>query len=148
MSVLTELDALEDKVKHVQQLIYDGQNTIRQEVADGLLQTKQETDKALVGALRALEDKANNLEQRLTDALARSFPLKLASGREVTVSERDALQLFAALPICLRRDTAKLELASGQTEDFKLTDLEQLADAIVAANFHQPNGGPPPGAAP
>jgi hypothetical protein len=146
MSILDELDEAKAAINTLQQMIYDGQNAIRQEVADGLLHVKQEA----ATMLQALEDRANELEARIAGAVARSFHLRLASGREVVVSERDALQLFAALPICLRRDTAKLELASGQTEDFRLTDLEQLADAIVAANFHTagstnghaPAGGP------
>lgn len=120
MSILDEIDQANAAIKALQEATAKGVAQVRQEVADGI---------------QRLEAAADDLRRELANAQARTFTLKLASGRDVTVSERDALQLFAAVPIGLKRQSARLELHSGQTEEFNYTDLEHLAEAIVAANM-------------
>ncbi len=102
--------------------------TVKQEAAAGV----EDVRAAIAAGIERLEKLAAKLSEDVAGAQARQFSLKLGSGREVIVSDRDALQLFAAVVVCFNRGKANLELASGVTEEFALMDLTQLAAAILA----------------
>lgn len=53
------------------------------------------------------------------------------NGQDLQISERDALVLFAALTRALDHEEVTVKLVSGQSVKVKITDLEQLAKAIL-----------------
>src|SRR5690349_4467934 len=108
-----------DELDQLHQAIADGKAEIRQEVAEGLA---------------ALDAKADQLVQALQGAMARTYEVTTAKGHKITVSQRDAMLLFAASVKCLNRKQVKLTLDSGQTEEFAWHDLDHLADEILAAS--------------
>lgn len=120
MSILDELDQLA-------RAIADGKAEIRQEVAEGLAK---------------LEARADQLVAAIQGAMAKTFEVVTAKGHKITVSQRDAMLLFAASVKCLNRQNVTLTLDSGQTEEFAWHDLDHLADEILKASNPPAAAGP------
>ena len=102
--------------------------------ADGAARAAEGLRPVLEASLRTLEDlqgEARRLESLIAAAGGRIYPVTTAKGPAVDVSERDALQLFAALVVCLSRRPASAHLG-GQQVEIMVTDLEQLAAQILA----------------
>lgn len=89
------------------------------------LEAKDELGEVLGEATRQLAD----VQRALAD-VPQPITVKL-NGQELQVCERDALVLLAALTKALDHEEPKVTLTSGQTINLKLTDLEQLAAALL-----------------
>ncbi len=107
--------------------ILDEIDDLKRTIADGLERLGKATD----AGGQALQEEAKRLQDQLAAFVAAPVSVKLADGREIQVSERDALRIAAAIALCLARKPAKVTFASGQTEALLLTDLEQLAQAVL-----------------
>lgn len=102
---------------------------------------------ALEARAAALDASANNLQDVLNAAIKQladvqaflanapaPFSVEIKqNGQDFTVCEKDGLVLFAALVRALEGEEVQPHLASGQTPKLKLTDLEQVASAILLA---------------
>ena len=86
--------------------------------------------KEAAAALETMQRQADRLREDIAAGAARTWTLRTAKGQEVEISERDGLQLFAAVPICLARKTAVVRLG-GQEVELMWTDLEQLAAQLA-----------------
>jgi hypothetical protein len=119
MSILDELDLLK-------KTITDGLASIEAKALAGVGEVRAEA----AAARDSVRDEAAKLRGEIAAGAAREWVLMTAKGKEVKVADRDAIQLFAAVPICLARKTAVIRLG-GQDVEVMWTDLEQLAAQIA-----------------
>lgn len=120
MSILQEIDELKTTIAN-------GLAAVEGKTAVGVEDVRKEA----AAALETMQLQADRLREDIAAGAARTWKLRTAKGQEVEISERDGLQLFAAVPICLARKTAVVRLG-GQDVELMWTDLEQLAAQLVS----------------
>jgi hypothetical protein len=119
MSILQEIDELKTTIAN-------GLAAVEGKTAAGVEDVRKEA----AAALETMQRQADRLREDIAAGAARTWTLRTAKGQEVEISERDGLQLFAAVPICLARKTAVVRLG-GQEVELMWTDLEQLAAQLA-----------------
>ena len=116
MKFLDQINALEAKALE-----------IAEQVA-ALLQAKDDLSNTMGDAARQVAA----LQQAIADA-PKAFSIDIShNGQDFTVSEKDGLVLLAALVRALENEEVPVRLASGQTPQLRITDLEQVASLILA----------------